>query len=51
MRWRGPAEIVNDKPILSSERMLYTDYDSRCSIEKKKKVLAVGLKGLSAKTN
>jgi hypothetical protein len=32
---RGPAAIVNDRPILSSERLLYTDYDSRCSIEKK----------------
>jgi hypothetical protein len=35
MRWRGPAAIVNDKPILSPERLLYKDYDSRCSIEKK----------------
>jgi hypothetical protein len=26
---------VNDKPILSSARMLHKDYDSRCSIEKK----------------
>jgi hypothetical protein len=33
MRWRGPTAIVNDKPILSSERMLYKDYDRRCSIE------------------
>jgi hypothetical protein len=36
MRWRGPAAIVNDKPILSSESMLHKDYDRRCSIEKKK---------------
>jgi hypothetical protein len=50
MRWRGPAAIVNDRPILSSERMLYKDYDRRCSIEKKK-YLAVSLKGLGAKTN
>jgi hypothetical protein len=35
MRWRGTAAIVNDRPILSSERMLYKDYDLRCSIEKK----------------
>jgi hypothetical protein len=49
MRWRGPATIVNDRPILSSERMLYKDYDSRCSVEKKN--LAVSLKGLGAKTN
>jgi hypothetical protein len=33
MRWRGPAAIVNDRPILSSEWMLYKDYDRRCSIE------------------
>jgi hypothetical protein len=25
---------LNDRPILSSERMLYKDYDHRCSIEK-----------------
>jgi hypothetical protein len=30
--------------------MLYKDYDRRCPIERKK-VLAVGLKGLGAKTN
>jgi hypothetical protein len=47
MRWRGPAAIV--KPILSSVRILYKDYDRRCSIEKK--ILAVSLKGLGAKTN
>jgi hypothetical protein len=35
MRWRGPAAIVNDRLILSSERMLYKDYDRKCSIEKK----------------
>jgi hypothetical protein len=33
-RWRGPAAIVNDKVILSSERMLHKDYDNRCLIEK-----------------
>jgi hypothetical protein len=49
MRWRGPAAIVNDIPIISSERMLYKDYDSRCSTEKK--ILAVSLKGLGAKTD
>jgi hypothetical protein len=49
MRWREPAAIVNDIPILSSERMLYKDYDRRCSIEKK--ILALSLKGLGAKTN
>jgi hypothetical protein len=35
VRWRGPAAIVNDRPILSSERMLLKDYDRRCLIEKK----------------
>jgi hypothetical protein len=35
MRWLGPAAIVNDRPILFSQRMLYKDYDRRCSIEKK----------------
>jgi hypothetical protein len=33
MRWRGPAVIVNDRPIFSSERMLYRDYDRRSSTE------------------
>jgi hypothetical protein len=49
MRWRGPAAIVNDRPILPSERMLYKDYDRRCSFEKK--ILAVSLKKLVAKMN
>jgi hypothetical protein len=49
MRWRGLAAIANDRLIFSSERMLYKDYDRRCSIEKK--YLNVGLKGLRAKTN
>jgi hypothetical protein len=30
-----PAAIVNDRPILSPERMLYKDYDRRCLIEEK----------------
>jgi hypothetical protein len=30
-----PAAIVNDRPILSSERMIYKDYDSGYSIKKK----------------
>jgi hypothetical protein len=37
------AAVVNDRPILSSERMLHRDYNS--------KLLVVGLKGLVAKTN
>jgi hypothetical protein len=50
MRWQGPTAIVDDRPILSSERMLYKDYDCRGSIEIKK-ILPVSLKGLGAKTN
>jgi hypothetical protein len=50
MRWRGPAAIVNNRLILSSEKMLYKGYDRGCSIEKNK-ILAVNLKGLGAKTN
>jgi hypothetical protein len=34
MRWRGPAAIVNDRPILWSEGMLHKDYDRRCSVGK-----------------
>jgi hypothetical protein len=49
MHWRGPAAIVNNKPILSSERMLPKDYERIFSIEKK--ILAVILKGLGAKMN
>jgi hypothetical protein len=39
--------IVNDRPILSSERILNKDYNSKCSVEK---ILVVILKGLGAKT-
>jgi hypothetical protein len=34
LRWRSPAAIVNDRPILSSERMLHKDYDRKGSVEK-----------------
>jgi hypothetical protein len=27
----NPAAIVNDRPILSSERMLHRDYNRKCS--------------------
>jgi hypothetical protein len=30
-----PATIVNDRPILSSGRMLHKDYDCKCGVEKK----------------
>jgi hypothetical protein len=36
MRWQWPAAIVNDRPILSPERVLYKNYDCRCSTEKEK---------------
>jgi hypothetical protein len=48
MHWRGPAVIVNDWPILSSERMFYKDYDRKCLVEK---ILVVDLTGLVPKTN
>jgi hypothetical protein len=48
MRWRGPAAIVNERLILSSERMLQKYYDRKGSVEK---IMVVGLKGLAAKTN
>jgi hypothetical protein len=49
MCWQGPAATINDRPILSSERMIYKDYDGRCSIEINN--LAVSLKGFGVKTN
>jgi hypothetical protein len=49
MRWRGPAAIINDRPILSSERMLGKNYDRKYSVEKK--ILAVSFKEPGAKTN
>jgi hypothetical protein len=36
MLWRGPTAIINDKPILSSERMLHKDDDRKCSFGKNK---------------
>jgi hypothetical protein len=41
------AAIVNDRSILSSERMLHKGYDRKCSVEKE--ILVVSLKGLGAK--
>jgi hypothetical protein len=34
LRWWGPAATVNDRTILSSERMLRKDYNGKCSVEK-----------------
>jgi hypothetical protein len=47
--WRGPAAIINGRPIFSSERMLHEDCNSKCSVGKK--YCVVILKGLVAKTN
>jgi hypothetical protein len=33
-RWRAPAAIVYNRPILSWERMLHKDYNRKCSDEK-----------------
>jgi hypothetical protein len=41
------SSSVNDRPILSSERMLHKDYDSKCSVAKK--IMIVGSKGLGVK--
>jgi hypothetical protein len=35
LRWRRPAAIVNDIPILSSERMLHKSYNRKCSVGEK----------------
>jgi hypothetical protein len=45
----GPSIFIRDKPIFSSERVLYKDYGSKGSVEKKS--LAEILKRLGAKTN
>jgi hypothetical protein len=45
-----PGATANDRPILSSERMLQSDYDGKMSVENKI-LLAVSLKGLGPKTN
>jgi hypothetical protein len=47
--WRGPAAIVNDRPILSSERVLHKGYDRKGSVEKK--MLVVSIKGLGFQEN
>jgi hypothetical protein len=33
--WRGPAAIVNDRPILSSKRILHKKYNRKCSAGRK----------------
>jgi hypothetical protein len=44
-----PSIFIREKPIFSSERLLYKDYDRKGPVEKT--VLVVSLKGLGAKTN
>jgi hypothetical protein len=43
-----PAAIVNDRPILESERILHKGYNHECSVEK---ILVVSFKRLVGKTN
>jgi hypothetical protein len=37
----GPAAIVNDRFVLSSEKMLHKDYDRKCSVSAVTSSLAV----------
>jgi hypothetical protein len=50
LRWRIPAAIINDRPILPLERMLHKDYNRKCSV-RKLNYCVVSVKGLGAKTN
>jgi hypothetical protein len=34
LHWRGSVAIVNDRPILSSERMLHKEYESKYLLKK-----------------
>jgi hypothetical protein len=47
--WRGPATVVNDRPILLLQGMLHKDYENKCSVGKE--LLAVSLSELVAHTN
>jgi hypothetical protein len=47
--WRDPTAFVNDRPTLSSKRMLCKNYNRKCFVEKR--ILVVGLKGLGVKKN
>jgi hypothetical protein len=44
----GPAAIVNDRPVLMSERIFRKDYNCKCSVENK--MLVLSLKEFVAKT-
>jgi hypothetical protein len=45
-----PAAIANNRPILSTEKLLHKDYNPKFSVEKKR-ILVVGLKRLHTKMN
>jgi hypothetical protein len=47
LRWRGPAAIVNDRPILLSKRLVHKNYDRKGSF---KKISGRESQGLGAKT-
>jgi hypothetical protein len=47
--WQRGSLFIGDKSVLSSERMLHKDYDSKGSVAKKSMV--VNLKGLNTKMN
>jgi hypothetical protein len=49
LRWRGPAAIVNDRPVLSSEGCYIRTMTAGVQL-KKKRILAVSLNGLGPKT-
>jgi hypothetical protein len=49
LRWRGPASTVNDRPIISSDRMLHKDYNRKSSVVKRN--TGRESQGVGAKTN
>jgi hypothetical protein len=49
LRWQWPAAIVNDKPIISSDMMLYNGYNPKGSV--RKRMMAVSLKELGTEMN
>jgi hypothetical protein len=48
---KRPRTFIKDKPILWSRSMLHKDYDSKCSVAKRKKKLVTILKRPGANTN
>jgi hypothetical protein len=47
--WQRRSLFIRGKPILSSEKLIYKDYERKVSVGKK--TLVVNLKGLGVKTN